>query len=333
MQLSSTVHTADAALIAQTKYAHVQVMCPACCVASVLPAVQDLCELEGSGRLSAEAVCSLMLAALRAEWAEGIDLIAERLEGSDQIATSDCEVLLQTALRQLDTEAVSCLVCIAGARKLPPSSVKSLLHLALTNKCAEPVVLFCRLEAAQLLSTAEVEDLIVTALQMRSCSEHVVAPLFRLPAVQQLSSNSIQRLLMVAVASGSKSAVPKLCGLPAAAAVEAATAATVLQVAVEQQDLQAVTALCRLPSVRQLAARDVLCMLRAALHETDGYSITTSAGLVAQQLIKLPQAAAFPADAVTELLQLGTQNKLSAEVSRDLFQLHAAALRRPRQHS
>jgi hypothetical protein len=303
----------------------------ACVLPAVLDAfVQDLCELECAATLPAEAVCRLLRAALNLQWTEGIEVLSANLLAADDMPASMVNALLDSAIRQLDGEATVYLLGLRGAQALEPHMALQLLQLSLQLRLAEPLDRLCKLEVAKQLTASQVEGTLQLALHTRACAEQGVALLLELPAAQQLSSWSVSSLLQKAASSGVRLAVARLCELPAAQEVESNAAAAVLSAAsLELLDGAAVAALCRLPGVQQLPAGDISSMLRGVLRK-DGYAVPPAAAALAQQLLQLPGSAAIPADVLTELLQIGSQWKMNAEVMQAVFKLHAAALRKPR---
>jgi hypothetical protein len=271
----------------------------------------------------------LLRAALNVQWTEGVEVLSVHLLGAEEVPACSVYALLESAIRQLDGEAAVYLLGLKGAQSLEPQMVLQLMQLALRLRLLEPMEQLCKLEPARQLTAGQVQETLDLELRMRACADHAVVQLLDLPGGQQLSSSSISLLLQQAGCHGARQAVVKLCGLPGAQQIDSDAAAAVLSFgALELLDSPAIAALSCLPGVQQLPASKVRDMLRSLLRR-DSYSVPTSTTMLAQQLLQLPAAAAIPADEVTELLQLGSQRKMNAEVMQQLFKLHAAALRRP----
>lgn len=291
--------------------------------------LQDLCELAGAETLPADAVCRLLRTALNLQWTEGVEVLSVHLQAAEELPGCSVQQLLESAIQQLDGEAAVYLLGLKGAQELQPQQLLQLLQLALRLRLAEPLDAMCRLQPAWLLSASQIEETLDLALRMRACGDQAVVRLLDLPGAQQLSSSSVSLLLQQAGQHGAKQAVVRLCELPGAQHLGPDAAAAALSFGVvEQLDSPAIVALSGLPGAQQLPASAVAGMLRSLMRR-DSYSVPASTTLLAQQLLQLPAAAGIPADEVTELLQLGSQRKMSAEVMQQLFTLHAAAMRRP----
>jgi hypothetical protein len=292
--------------------------------------LQDLCELEGVQSLPPEAVCDVLRAALDLQWTEGLEVLCSQLPQAHHVPACSLRALVDSAIRQLDGEAAEHLLRLEGADEVEPHVVEQLMRLALQLRLPDVIEHLCMLDSACHLTAEQVANTVNCALLRGKGSSGAAVKVLELPGAQDLSSSSLPSLLVSAACHGAKEVVVHLCGLPAAqelgpTGVEAALGFG----AMEQLDGPSIAALCRLPGAQQLSACGVASMLHSLLRR-DSYSVPASATALTQQLLQLPAAAQIPADELTELLQVGSQRKLSAEVMQALLKLHATALRRPR---
>lgn len=258
------------------------------------------------------------------------------MPSSCQISLTDCEALIEAATSQLSFDCLQSLLQLTGSQAVPAEGVKRLMQWAVKVRFKAPVSMLCKLPAAQSLSTDDVEQLLLQAVQVCTQRQLVVLPLLELPAVQQLNSGSIVRLCVAACYTAAREIVPKLALLPNARYIETAAARRVLQAAIEQKDLAIVESICKLPGLQQLPAQDVLPILRGLLHDTCGDEITTFASEVVALLVNLAGASAIPVDAVYELLQVSDQCRVYAgrvTCAQGLFQMRMSVSRDSKQLS
>ncbi|KAF6261936.1 hypothetical protein COO60DRAFT_699128 [Scenedesmus sp. NREL 46B-D3] len=237
--------------------------------------------------------------------------------------------LVEAMLCQLlaHQECVRQLCALPAAEQLSSDAVTRLLLQAMQQRLPAAASQLRRLAAAEQLGTEQVGDLLQACVRTCSADGHgwllndCLQWILRLPAVRELSSGAIVRVLNTAVNNigervlGLDQAVFHLMKLPAAATISGDDMAQLLQAALQcnSASLSLLDGMWKLPAAVQISGKDVGQLLRMAADPTSGI-VTILRGACAQQLCRLPGAATISIDDDMEpLLQAAVaQRKVDA---------------------
>ncbi|KAF6246110.1 hypothetical protein COO60DRAFT_1242830 [Scenedesmus sp. NREL 46B-D3] len=231
--------------------------------------------------------------------------------------------LVEAMLSQLlaHQESVQQLCALPAAEQLSSDAVSRLLLQAMQQRLPAAASQLQRLPAAGQLGTEQVGDLLQACVRACATDGHgwllsdCLKWILRLPAIRELSSGAIVRVLNTAIDVIGESVVElgiaalRLLMLPAAATISGDDMAQLLQAALQRGSvsLSLLDGMWKLPAAVQLSDKTVVKLLRMAADPSRGY--VTRLREFVEKLCRLPAAATISIDDMEHLLQAAAQAK------------------------
>jgi hypothetical protein len=240
-----------------------------------------LCRLQAAQQLSHNAVTQLLHTAAGASF-EGSDVEPIcSLPAAKQINCFAIAALLRPAVQFHDMAPFAGPVCsLPAAHLIKPGVILELLTQAVERCTAQCVLHLSKLPAAQEISSDSVLQLLHLAAAGRG-SHAGTGPLCCLAGAQELSAAVIGPLLMKAATQSDSWCVRHIAGQPRAAQLDNNMVERLLLTAVQRGDRRVVEAVCdEMPAVQQVGPGPVVRLLREAAKWGDVSHVTRLQGLL-----------------------------------------------------